>query len=150
MKTAMKSLVKICPSVFFVFLLSYSVASAQCDADRYTNKCLEKLTTGYTFMKSYKIDGNGGNKPKVEYSYVFSKGTNYMVTLANKDPELKGMSLSLYDSSRKLVASNKVDNKYFSAIGYTCAATGIYYLTFSFDETQDYCAAAVLGFNSKK
>ena len=132
-------------SLLVATFLACATASAQCESDKYTSKCMEKLADGYTFMKSYKIDG----KPKVEYSYVFSKGTNYMVTLANKDPDLKGMSLSLYDSARKLVASNKVNDKYYAAIGYTCGSTGIYYLTFTFDNPQEQCAAAVLGFNSK-
>lgn len=137
---------------FLLVIFALSTASAQCEADKYTDKCIQKLASGFTFMKSYKIDGDGGSKPKIEYSYVFSKGTNYMVTLANKDPEIKGMTLSLYDSSRKLVATShdKSNDKYYSAIGYTCAATGIYYLTFSFEDTKDYCAAAVLGFNPKK
>src|SRR5690349_4796932 len=93
--------------VFAAILMKASMASAQCDADTYTNKLIEKLPQGYAFLKSYKIDGENGAKDKLEFPYIFSKDSNYMITLGNKELELKGVLLNLYDSNRKLVATNQ-------------------------------------------
>ena len=134
--------------VFVAFLLTSSSVFAQCEADKYTTKLIEKLPEGFAFLKSYKIDGESGQKDKMEFPYIFSKDSNYMITMANKDIEIKGVVLNLYDSNRKLVASNldPGSKKYYSGVSYKCASTGVYYLTFSFENTKDNCAAAVLGF----
>jgi hypothetical protein len=134
--------------VFAAILTNVSVASAQCDADTYTNKLIEKLPQGYAFLKSYKIDGENGAKDKLEFPYIFSKDSNYMITLGNKELELKGVVLNLYDSNRKLVATNQdpASKKFYSGVSYKCASTGVYYLTFSFENQKESCAAAVLGF----
>ena len=134
--------------VFAVFLTSGSCAFAQCDADTYTSKLIEKLPEGYAFLKSYKIDGENGAKAKMEFPYIFSKDSNYMITLGNKELELKGVLLNLYDSNRKLVATNQdpSSKKFYSGVSYKCSSTGVYYLTFSFETNKESCAAAVLGF----
>jgi hypothetical protein len=131
-----------------VFSLAGTTAFAQCEAEKYTEKLIEKMPDGYAFLKSYKIDGENGNKSKMEFPYIFSKDSNYMITLANKDVEIKGVILTLYDSNRKPVATNldPGSKKFYSGVSYKCATTGVYYLTFSFESTKDYCAAAVLGF----
>lgn len=135
-------------SIFTVLILSGSLAFGQCEAEKYTDKLIEKLPDGYAFLKSYKIDGENGNKNKMEFPYIFSKDSNYMITMANKEAEIKGVVLTLYDSNRKPVATNMdpSSKKYYSGVSYKCASTGVYYLTFSFESTKDYCAAAVLGF----
>jgi hypothetical protein len=134
--------------VSVTFLFSGSMAFAQCDADTYTSKLIEKMPEGYAFLKSYKIDGENGAKAKMEFPYIFSKDSNYMITLGNKELELKGVLLNLYDSNRKLVATNQDpgSKKFYSGVSYKCASTGVYYLTFSFESTKESCAAAVLGF----
>src|SRR6478735_9711056 len=99
---------------------------AQCKPD----ECVAKVNGGYTFLKSYQIATTGD---KVEYSYVFSKETNYMLMMCNGGTN-QNTIVTLYDSNRKLIATNydKVNNKIFPAIVYQCKATGIYYMTFSF------------------
>lgn len=136
-------------SAITILLVTSSMAFAQCNAETYTGKLIEKLPEqGYAFLKSYKIDGESGNKAKMEFPYIFSKDSNYMISIANKEAEIKGVLLSLYDSNRKLVASNVDPNgkKYYAGVNYKCATTGVYYLTFSFESTKENCAAAVLGF----
>ena len=71
--------------LLFSFLVIAGVSSSeligQCDPENFSNTCIPKLATGFNFLKSYKIDGEGGAKDKVEYSYVFTKGTQYMINL---------------------------------------------------------------------
>jgi hypothetical protein len=117
-----------------------------CDAKTYKDKCVRDLPDGYTFLKSYTIDGQGGTKKKVEFSYIFSKNNSYLIMLGNSSPQTKGIVVTIYDSNRKKLAASFSNGKYYPAVAYKCNATGIYYLTFTFEGTNDYCAGSVLSF----
>ncbi len=127
-------------------LLSTESASAQCNAELYNNKCLQKLQGGYTFVKSYRIDGKNGARKKIEYTCVLSKDTNYQLQVQSKDGAAVGIIGTLYDSKRNRKASTYYNNKFYEEVTYKCRATGIYYLTFTFKDSKSYCGAAVLGF----
>jgi hypothetical protein len=119
---------------------------AQCNPDDYTSACVPKLATGFNFLKSYKIDGEGGAKGKVEYSYVFTKGTQYYINLCANGSASDGIVVSLFDSNRNQVASSKIDNQLVSAINFPCNSTGIYYIQYTFDNSSKYCGGSALGF----
>ena len=120
--------------------------NAQCNADSYTEECLSKLQPGFTFLKSFKVDGQGGAKSKVEYSYVFSKDTQYYINVCAEGEGTDGIVVTMYDSNRKLVATNYANGKFFPGIVYPCNATGIYYISFTFNGSSNYCGGSVLGF----
>jgi len=132
--------------VLSVFLLSTSDVSAQCNAEDLSNQCIPKLSSGFNFLKSYKVDGAGGSKEKVEYSYVFTKGTQYMINICAPTQPTDGIIVSLYDSNRNKVASSKINGQYIAAIAYPCNATGIYYIQYTFDGSATYCGGSALGF----
>ncbi|MDN5203356.1 hypothetical protein QQ008_18360 [Fulvivirgaceae bacterium BMA10] len=120
---------------------------AQCDADVHAEACIPKLKEGFNFVKSYTIDGEGGSKSKVEYSYVFAKGTQYFINICSGVADATdGIVVSLYDSTRKLVSTSDANGKLYNAIAYPCNATGIYYIQFTFKGSQNHCGGAVLGF----
>lgn len=131
------------------FLALPSQSFAQCDADKFMDNCNAKLANGYNFLKSFAIDaaktGNGG---KVEYSYVFSKDSNYLMTLCGKEGDAKKLVITLFDASRKELGSNfdSKSNTFFPAFAYKCSATGVYYLSFAYPQGQSECAGSVLGF----
>jgi hypothetical protein len=134
-------------SVFFVAFAS--VAYAQCDVTEHTNKCAERLKPlGFKYLKSYKLDFLNGTKKQIMYSYVFSNGTNYIVTLANDAKDNKGLYVTLLDSEKKPVASSYIekDKKYLPAITLKCSRTGIYYLSYELREGKDFCGSSVIGF----
>src|SRR5689334_6562588 len=120
--------------------------SGQCDSETLTNACIPKLATGFNFLKSYKIDGAAGGKDKVEYSYVFTKGTQYMINLCAPGAATDGLVVSLFDSNRNKVATSKVNGEFISAIAYPCNATGIYYIQYTFDGSSGKCGGSALGF----
>jgi hypothetical protein len=135
--------------VFFIaliFLLNTSDATAQCNSENLSSQCIPKLAAGFNFLKSYKIDGSNGTKEKVEYSYVFLKGTQYMINICAPTQPTDGIIVSLYDANRNKVASSKLDNQYISAIAYPCNATGVYYIQYTFDKPSSYCGGSALGF----
>ena len=128
----------------FVFVQEES--KAQCNPTESVKVCIPKLTGGFNFLKSYEINGRDGRLEKVEYSYPFAKGTQYMVNLCSADGENQGLVVTLYDSSRKQLATSVVNGQHVSAIVFGCQATGIYYITYTFDNSTAYCGGSALGF----
>jgi len=131
-------------------VLSLGIGSSeligQCNSDNFSNACIPKLAGGFNFLKSYKIDGEGGSKDKVEYSYVFTKGTQYMINICANGQATDGIVVSLFDSGRNKVASSKINGQFISAIAYPCNATGIYYIQYTFDGSAAHCGGSALGF----
>lgn len=132
--------------VFVVCSFTISPLSGQCDPETLSNACIPKLAEGFNFLKSYKVDGEGGAREKVEYSYVFTKGTQYMINVCSPGKDADGIVVSLFDSGRNKVASSKFNNQFLTAIAYPCNATGIYYIQYTFDGSASKCGGSALGF----
>lgn len=130
--------------VFAASLLSAFDVLAQCNAESLSTQCIPKLASGFNFLKSYKIEKGG--KEYVEYSYVFTKGTQYMINICAPGQNTDGIVVSLFDSNRNKVASSKVNGQFISAIAYPCNTTGIYYIQYTFDGSSSYCGGSALGF----
>jgi len=126
--------------LIFALVVSTNLVKGQCKSD----ECVSKLSDGYTFLKTYKMETVGD---QTEYSYVFSKDTNYILVLCNKEGSADNISVTLLDANKKEIATSydKKNNKFFSAIAYTCKATGIYYLRFTYKEKPE-CCVSVLAF----
>jgi hypothetical protein len=130
--------------IFSVFVLSGIEASAQCNSENLSTECIPKLASGFNFLKSYKVEKGG--KEYVEYSYVFTKGTQYMINICAPGQKADGIFVTLEDSDRNKVASSKVNDQYISAIAYPCNKTGIYYIKYTFDDATSACGGSALGF----
>lgn len=130
--------------VFSVFVFSTLDVIAQCNAESLSTACIPKLATGFNFLKSYKIEKGG--KEFVEYSYVFTKGTQYMINICAGGANTDGIVVSLFDSNRNKVASSKYNGQFLSAMTYPCNTTGIYYIQYTFDGSTSYCGGSALGF----
>jgi hypothetical protein len=133
----------------FIIVIAAVVISAmdvigQCNADNFSTQCIPKLSAGFNFLKSYKIEKGG--KDYVEYSYVFTKGTQYMINICAAGQSTDGIVVSLFDSNRNQVASSKINGQFISAIAYPCNTTGIYYIKYTFDGSTSYCGGSALGF----
>ena len=126
--------------------ISSSELIGQCNSDNLSNACIPKLSGGFNFLKSYKIDGENGGKDKVEYSYVFTKGTQYMINICAEGQATDGIVVTLFDSGRNKVATSKINGQFISAIAYPCNATGIYYIQYTFDGSASHCGGSALGF----
>ncbi len=116
----------------------------QCNPDKLATDCIPKLSEGFNFLKSYKVDGV--SKDKVEYSYVFMKGTQYMINLCAGGTNTDGIVVSILDKDRNKVASSKINGQFVTAINYPCNASGIYYIQYTFDEPSSHCGGSALGF----
>jgi hypothetical protein len=130
--------------VFSVLVFSTLDVIAQCNAESFSTACIPKLATGFNFLKSYKIEKGG--KEFVEYSYVFTKGTQYMINICAGGTNTDGIVVSLFDSNRNKVASSKYNGQFLTAMTYPCNTTGIYYIQYTFDGSTSYCGGSALGF----
>jgi hypothetical protein len=130
--------------VLTVLVISALDVIGQCNADALSSQCIPKLATGFNFLKSYKIEKGG--KEYVEYSYVFTKGTQYMINICAPGQSTDGIVVSLFDSNRNKVASSKINGQFIQAIAYPCNTTGIYYIQYTFDGSTSYCGGSALGF----
>jgi hypothetical protein len=132
--------------LMFIIAAGSVELNGQCNPDNFANACIPKLASGFNFLKSYKVDGAGGTKDKVEYSYVFTKGTQYMINLCAAGAATDGIIVTIFDSGRNKVASSKINGQFISAIAYPCNATGIYYIQYTFDGSAGKCGGSALGF----
>src|SRR5687768_6022733 len=96
--------------IFIILVLSGIEATAQCNAENLSTECIPKLASGFNFLKSYKVEKGG--KEYVEYSYVFTKGTQYMINICSPGQNAYGIFVTLEDSDRRKVASSKVKDEY--------------------------------------
>lgn len=136
---------KIFAIVSFIFV-SLASANAQCDANSLKSKCTSQLAPGFTYIKSYPLEqGKINSKGEIEYSFVFSKGTIYMLTFANSSGQPSDIEITLYDPAHKKIASNLVNGQYIP-LGYKCTATGVHYMTFKFKDGVPKCGLSILGF----
>jgi hypothetical protein len=132
-------------AVFCLFSLGMSpIPDQTCDSESFATACIPKLANGFNFLKSYKVDGIA--KDKVEYSYVFTKGTQYLINLCANGTTTDGIVVSIFDKERNKVATSKVNGQFISAIAYPCNATGIYYIQYTFDDPSAHCGGSALGF----
>jgi hypothetical protein len=131
-------------TLLFCALLFSQQAFSQCNTEELANTCITKLTSGFNFLKSHKINGEG-DLVKMEYSYAFAKGTQYMLTLCEQKPNTSIIA-TIFDAKRNKIASNKIDGKIVSSIAFPCNATGIYYIQYSFEGSSSRCGGSVLGF----
>ena len=130
--------------VLTVCVLSTLEVIGQCNSEALSNQCIPKLSSGFNFLKSYKIEK--GAKEFVEYSYVFTKGTQYMINICAATAPTDGIIVSLFDSNRNKVATSKINGQFISAIAYPCNTTGIYYIQYTFDGSTGNCGGSALGF----
>jgi hypothetical protein len=127
-----------------IFMLSFSGLCAQCDASKLITEYVSQLED-YNFLKGYKFVDP---KPTNEYSYVFTKGSAYKITLCLESERKKSnVEILIFDRSRNLVASN-INNrkKDKNILEFKCTTTGIYYMKYNFKDEIDFCGASVLAF----
>ena len=122
-------------------LLTGCFLKAQCISD----DCSSKLGN-YTYLKTIYVDNTKlQSKPNI-VTYLFSKGSTYMVLCC--DQAIKGSRLivNMYDKDKHLIATNKQKKKIYPSIQYPCGATGIYYIESFYEDSKDPCGVNVLGF----
>jgi len=123
----------------------------QCGSDQFLDNCVSSLDT-YTFIKAFNVQLKKKKEDNVLYSYVFSKGSTYMVINCDQEIPKQRMIINLYDRNHKLIASSydSKRRKHYSEILFPCEATGVYYIKAQFEGSKGGCGVCILGFDKKK
>ena len=131
------------------FLAFPGLIYAQCDSDSFLDNCASRLET-FTFIKAFNTSLKKAEK--TEYSYVFSKGSNYMIIVGDLDIAGERMIINLYDRNHKLIASrfNAKTKSYYPNLEYPCSATGVYYMEVTFEGPKGGCGVCILGFKKSE
>ncbi len=141
----MKKVINILVILFYTTTL-HSEAFAQCNPSEYSQQCISKIQDGFIFVKSFNVDGQDGAKEKVQYSYVMTRDTQYFMNICTAEEDGDGIIITIYDSKRNPVSTNYANGKFFPALIFECKATGIYYITYTFQESKHFCGGSVLAF----
>jgi hypothetical protein len=130
------------------FMLFAGSAVAQCDSDEFLDRCAPSLGT-YNYIKSFSLTAGSKKKSSGEFSYVFSKGSTYLLVLCEDELKEGKLVVSLYDRNHNLIAStfNETTGKYYPNLVYPCLSTGVYYIKASFKDARKGCGMCILGFN---
>lgn len=131
-------------SIILIGLFAANLSIAQCNSEELVNSSVSTIPSGYNFLKSYKIEGEP-DLEKIEFSYVLTRGTSYILTLKDRNQSM-GTIVTLFDTQRNKIASNKIGRETVSALSFPCNATGIYYIQYTFDPGSNRCGGAALGF----
>ena len=135
---------------FLVGMLFAQLSYAQCDSDDFLDNCASQLDT-YTFIKAFNTALKPGPGSKQEMSYVFSKGSEYILVSCDQNNKGGKMVVSLFDRTHKLVAStySAQMKRHFPSLVFPCMATGVYYIEFKFEADKGGCGVGILGFSKK-
>ena len=126
-----------------MFIFSLTVAATDFDCSEEASKiCMGNISKGFNYLKSYPVSFPS-EKGYQEFSYVFTKGTIYLIKLCQANG--KPVEQNIFDNSRAKVGTNKISGSTIEAISYTCSATGIYYIRL-YGDTQ-YCGNCLLAFS---
>lgn len=117
-----------------------------CDSDDFLDSCASSLGD-FTFIKNFNVTVKKSGD-KTEYSYVFSRDSEYKIVICDQNESGKRMIVNFYDRGKKLIASNylKSSKKFFSTINYKCSATGMYYVEAFFEGEKSGCGLNIIGF----
>lgn len=138
--------------IYFIIILtttsfiSLPTPTPSCDSDDFLDNCAPALGD-FTFIKTFNVDVKKSSE-KTEYSYVFSKGSEYRIVICDQNIAGKKMVVNFYDRGKKLIGTNylKSSKKFYPTINYQCSATGVYYIEAFFEEDKTGCGINMLGF----
>jgi len=131
--------------LWFLMTTLTHTAFGQCQSDEFLDNCASKLES-FTFIKAFNTSMTKAGTE--EFSYVFSKGSNYLIIICDQNNPGERMIVSLYDRNRKLIASsyNSKTKTYYPDILYPCTATGVYYIEAKLEGAKGGCGVTILGF----
>lgn len=129
-----------------IALMTSFKSGPECGSDEFLDKFAPALGD-YTFIKAFNVEIDKSGQ-KNEFSYVFSKGSNYRIVICDQNGAGNRMVVNFYDRNKKLIASNyvKSSKKFFPTLNYTCSATGVYYVESYFENENSGCGVNILGF----
>ena len=103
-----------------------------------------------TYLKDFRVRleaVTASKKQKEEFSILLNKGTHYRFTVKADSACTDQIILKLYDFN-KFYGSNydESDGMSYTSFDFFCAKTQVYYISLSFAQGREGCAAAVVSY----
>ncbi len=117
---------------------------AQCNSEGVDALCLEQISKDNIFVKSYKLLPH--QFPSKEYSSILARDTEYYINLCEQGKVSSQVEINVYNSKRKLVASNQADDRLLPELSFHCKQTGVYYFEFKATTSAGDCGMGALSF----
>ena len=144
--------IKIAFTLLFLSLNQNS-AKSQCENDETLQACVG-LINNYKYVKTLNIEPDLFKKGvnEIEFSYVFNKGTTYIITVCDKNATGNKLIVDVFNNLGKKVLSsyNNESKKYYLKIIFPCASTAVYRLKYSFSQGNSACGVSIIGIQSLK
>jgi hypothetical protein len=118
-------------AMFALVPIAFS-AVAQCHFESF-HACIHSVKDSSRLVKSVSIENNNAAEEKVEFSYVMTKDTQYLIDMCDGGKRsAKAINVFIYDEYRNKITSIKPMRK--KGLVFICSATGIYYIEFQIPE----------------
>ncbi len=129
--------------------ISCTQASAQCGL-ALKDEVMKDIVGKATYLKDFRVrlePVTSSKKGKEEFSILLNKGTQYRFTVKADSACTDQIVLKLYDFT-KFYGSNydESDGMSYDSFDFFCSKTQVYYLSLSFAEGKEGCAAAVVSY----
>ena len=145
-----KTIFRLCAvaGVFAFMSIGAKTSSAQCGL-ALKDEVLKEIGKA-TYLKDFRVklpEVSASKKQKEEFSILLNKGTHYRFNVKADSACTDQIVLKLYDFT-KFYGSNydESDGMSYNSFDFFCAKTQVYYLSLSFAEGKEGCAAAVVSY----
>ncbi len=135
------------PLLALLLVLNMALAQTSCREADLARMCQTALPDGFTFLKRFLTT----NQPQAqEFSYVFSKDTEYAISFCTPEGQPLAVKLTLLDAYRNPIFTNydKKSKTYYQAIGYVSQSTGVVHLKLEHEKPGQPCFLVNVGFKS--
>lgn len=145
-----KTIFRLCAAagVFAFMSMGAKTSSAQCGL-ALKDEVMKEIGKA-TYLKDFRVklpEVAASKKQKEEFSILLNKGTHYRFNVKADSACTDQIVLKLYDFT-KFYGSNydESDGMSYPYFDFFCAKTQVYYLSLSFVEGKEGCAAAVVSY----
>lgn len=151
-------MVSIRKKIFRIFVLVGACAALCMNAKTVSAQCglalkdevMKDVVGKATYLKDFRVrlePVTGSKKQKEEFSILLNKGTHYRFNVKADSSCTDQIILKLYDFT-KFYGSNydESDGMSYEFFDFFCGKTQVYYLSLSFAEGKEGCAAAVVSY----
>lgn len=134
--------------VFGIIILGFTkLTNAQCN-DELTGKCMPDIGN-FKFLKSFPIrlkeTKKGAPLETVKFNVTLNQGVTYKIVACNAS-EFPGKSVISLNQGMKMLGTtyDATTKKHYPGIIYQCTASGIYSLSFYFEDGLEGCAVGII------
>lgn len=125
----------------FTLLIAMTLSASSQAADQLVSECVMSIGSDAKFLKDFRIQlGKADNQTEFRYKAKMSlwKNTRYRFSMCNAENSSGKLILTIKDQTNKVILSSydSKSGKVYPFIDFTCNKSGIYQLSFDFQNWQ--------------